>query len=136
MRSVILCVCADRHTAEDVTQETFLAAYGSLGKLRDAQRFGGWLLTIARFQAGRYLRGNTSCLELVSEIEAVGDSEPVGLSRQARSISRRLSRSCRSTNESWWDYITSKGTRCKRFRRSRGVPWARLLNSFRALTSD
>ena len=35
------------HTAEDITQDTFLAAYEKLSTLRDWEHFPGWLYTIA-----------------------------------------------------------------------------------------
>lgn len=38
-------------TALDVAQDTFLKAHDSLGDLRDADAFGGWLLRIARNRA-------------------------------------------------------------------------------------
>ena len=38
----------DKHTAEDVVQDIFLAAYSSLGKLEDHSRFSGWLFGIAK----------------------------------------------------------------------------------------
>ncbi len=41
----------DRHLAEDLAQETFLAAYGSLSKFREDGNFGAWLRGIARNKA-------------------------------------------------------------------------------------
>src|SRR5689334_6690939 len=38
----------DRHRAEDLTQETFLLAWRSIGQLEDAAGFRAWLLSIAR----------------------------------------------------------------------------------------
>ncbi|MEX2122132.1 MAG: sigma-70 family RNA polymerase sigma factor [Pirellulales bacterium] len=46
----------DRHLAEDVAQESFLAAYDSLRSLHDASRFGPWLMAIARHQAAHAMR--------------------------------------------------------------------------------
>lgn len=37
--------------AEDVVQDTFLTGYRNLGALREAERFGPWLVTIARRRA-------------------------------------------------------------------------------------
>lgn len=33
--------------AEDLAQETFVEAYLKLGQLRDPERFGGWMRTLA-----------------------------------------------------------------------------------------
>src|SRR4051812_29888729 len=41
----------DAHRAEDLTQETFLLAWRSIGQLSDPQGFRAWLLTIARSAA-------------------------------------------------------------------------------------
>lgn len=46
----------DFHAAEDVTQEAFLAAWHSISNLHHAERFGGWLRTIVRFECARALR--------------------------------------------------------------------------------
>ena len=49
---VIRAVCYDEtgnaQTAADLTQETFLRAYRSLGRLHDPDRFAAWLIGIAR----------------------------------------------------------------------------------------
>lgn len=37
----------DRHRADDLSQETFLLAYRSIGRLKNPAGFRGWLLTIA-----------------------------------------------------------------------------------------
>jgi len=47
---------ADPLLAEDLTQETFLAAFRSLGQLRDGAAFRAWLYTIARRQLARARR--------------------------------------------------------------------------------
>jgi RNA polymerase sigma factor (sigma-70 family) len=45
----------NRSTAEDLTQETFIAAHRSLPKLADPARFRAWLYGIARHQALNYI---------------------------------------------------------------------------------
>lgn len=40
----------DFHTAEEITQDTFLKVYTKLGTLKDPQRFAGWLYRIAARQ--------------------------------------------------------------------------------------
>lgn len=44
--------------AEDVAQDAFLAAYRSLGQLKDRERFGPWLKGIASRTAANWLRRN------------------------------------------------------------------------------
>lgn len=46
----------NRSTAEDLTQETFIAAHRSLSRLSDPARFRAWLFGIARHQALNYMR--------------------------------------------------------------------------------
>ena len=41
-------LCRDQATAEDLVQETFLRAWKSLHKLKDAKAVKGWLITILR----------------------------------------------------------------------------------------
>lgn len=47
-------ILKDRHEAEDVTQETLVKAYRSLGQLKERSRFPSWLLAIARNTALRH----------------------------------------------------------------------------------
>jgi RNA polymerase sigma factor (sigma-70 family) len=48
IRAVCYDTTTDVHAAADLTQEVFLRAYQNIGKLRDPQRFTGWLVAIAR----------------------------------------------------------------------------------------
>ena len=48
VRAMCFDVTRDFHAAADLTQEVFLRAYRNLGSLRDPQRFGPWLVGIAR----------------------------------------------------------------------------------------
>ena len=43
--------------AEDLTQEVFLRAYAKLADLREPERFGPWLVSIARFVGREFRRG-------------------------------------------------------------------------------
>jgi RNA polymerase sigma-70 factor (ECF subfamily) len=51
VRATILAIVRNHHTTQDVTQDTFVAAYEKLGGLRDGSAFGAWLLQIARRRA-------------------------------------------------------------------------------------
>jgi RNA polymerase sigma-70 factor (ECF subfamily) len=46
-------VLREPHLARDAAQDAFVAAYESLGRLRDPSAFGAWLLRIARRMASR-----------------------------------------------------------------------------------
>jgi RNA polymerase sigma-70 factor (ECF subfamily) len=52
----LLRLVGDREDALDLTQEVFLKAYQSLGKLSDAARFAPWLFRIAHNEAFSHLR--------------------------------------------------------------------------------
>jgi RNA polymerase sigma-70 factor, ECF subfamily len=52
--------------AEDLTQETFLKAYGSLVELRQPDRFGSWVLSILRNTALDYIRTHRNTVSLES----------------------------------------------------------------------
>ena len=49
-------IVGDLHRADDVVQESFIAAFKSLTNLRASSKFGPWLLSIVRRQAIRSLR--------------------------------------------------------------------------------
>jgi RNA polymerase sigma factor (sigma-70 family) len=48
VRAVLYDACGDLTQAQDLTQEVFLRAFRGLGNLRDQNRFGPWLMGIAR----------------------------------------------------------------------------------------
>jgi RNA polymerase sigma-70 factor (ECF subfamily) len=58
VRATGFAVLKDWHAAQDVAQESFLAAYMQLGKLRNPGRFGSWILTIAHNRAVAASRSN------------------------------------------------------------------------------
>lgn len=47
---------SNREDARDMTQQTFIKAYGSLSKFRNGLRFTPWIFTIARRQSIDFLR--------------------------------------------------------------------------------
>jgi len=64
-------ILSDFDLAQDVVQEVFLSAYLSLGKLKDPERFGGWLRGIVRNTAYKALREQQQARALV---EAYGQT--------------------------------------------------------------
>ena len=71
-------ILGNHHDAEDVAQETFLAALDNLDRLRDPGRFGPWVLMIARRASWRRLkeRRHVVPLESAPELETGGGDEP------------------------------------------------------------
>jgi RNA polymerase sigma-70 factor (ECF subfamily) len=65
--------------SEDVCQEVFLHAYRKLGQLRDAARFAGWLMTIARRSCAdwRHMRRSRPKLGLEGVEPAANPPEPI-----------------------------------------------------------
>lgn len=49
----------DFDVAEDAAQQAFITAYRSLDKLREPERFGGWLRSIVYYECMHILRGNS-----------------------------------------------------------------------------
>ncbi len=71
---------ADAHLAEDLAQETFLAAYRSLEKFEEGRDFGSWIRGIARNKALMHWRSaavrpslslDSRCMEGIEEVFAV-----------------------------------------------------------------
>jgi len=56
VRGVAFAALGDHHSAEDATQEAFVSAFRSLESLRDAAKFGPWLMQIARRTAAWSVR--------------------------------------------------------------------------------
>jgi len=58
--------------SEDIAQETFVAAWKNLARLRAPENFRGWLSGTARHLAARFHRGRQSTDSLSEEIAAAG----------------------------------------------------------------
>jgi RNA polymerase sigma-70 factor (ECF subfamily) len=81
VRTVVFDVAKDWNTVQDLTQECFLRAYQNLGRLRQPDRFGHWLVGIARQvvrerrrtrRRDRHQFVKTDTLEISSESDATG----------------------------------------------------------------
>jgi RNA polymerase sigma-70 factor (ECF subfamily) len=86
VRATAIGTLSDRHLAEDVIQETFLAAFESLASLRDRSKFGPWLLAIARNQAARHVRTSARRMLSMVDVEAVEPSTNGKLSDQSERL--------------------------------------------------
>jgi RNA polymerase sigma-70 factor (ECF subfamily) len=85
----------DPREAEEVTQEAFVRAFRSLGKLSEPVAFLGWLLRIARNLATDRLRGRRSMVSL----DALGDAAEDLAASSMRSSAGDPSRSLESDEE-------------------------------------
>lgn len=67
----------DFHLAEDVAQQAFIAAYNSLPKLKDPERFGGWLRGIVHYECFRLWRARSVVQVPITQADQiVGDTDP------------------------------------------------------------
>lgn len=74
----------DAHLAEDLTQETMIAAHGSLGEFKPGGNFGHWLRGIARHKAMMHWRAekrrplvvDSRVVEGIDEVFEVFDRTP------------------------------------------------------------
>jgi RNA polymerase sigma factor (sigma-70 family) len=83
LRAVAFYVIRDIHLAEDVVQDSFVAAYGQLAGLRNPSAFGAWMVQIVRRQAQAAIghRIHTVPLDQASEVPAIGTSLDVDSER-------------------------------------------------------
>jgi RNA polymerase sigma-70 factor (ECF subfamily) len=87
VRAVVVGVASDHAMVQDLAQESFLRAYRNLARLRDPERFGAWLVGIARQVARerrrslhrdrhRFVAGNSLEMESpADDFRAIGDAE-------------------------------------------------------------
>lgn len=67
----------DLDLAEDAAQQAFITAWRSLGKLRQPERFGGWLRSIVYFECSHLLRARSPHLPLADEGQVSQDPHPL-----------------------------------------------------------
>jgi RNA polymerase sigma-70 factor, ECF subfamily len=87
--------CADRHRAEDLTQEVFLTAWRSIGQVTRAQGFRPWLMTVASSvsidaarRAGRKKRSAAAeeWTEGLTDEKSIGPAEAAERDEQRRRV--------------------------------------------------
>jgi len=78
VRAAALHAVRERNTAEDVTQEAFVAAFETLGRLKDGAKFGAWLMGIAKHRAAKAVRARCRSPALVGDIATIpADNGPL-----------------------------------------------------------
>jgi RNA polymerase sigma factor (sigma-70 family) len=96
VRTVVFDVAKEWSTVQDLTQDCFLRAYQNLGRLRQPDRFGHWVVGIARQVARerrRTLRRDrhhfvgTDAIEISSESDVAGALQ---LAEETGLVMRRL----------------------------------------------
>jgi RNA polymerase sigma-70 factor (ECF subfamily) len=65
----------DPDEAQDVVQEAFVRAFGRLASLQDRDRFGPWLLTIARNRALSRLARRRAAQDLADDLAREGEAD-------------------------------------------------------------
>ena len=71
--SIAMAFLADWHAAQDVSQETFVAAHRSLHTLSQAEKLGPWLMQIARRTSGKWVAARKR-LPVMAPLDEVSSS--------------------------------------------------------------
>jgi len=76
------------HIAEDITSQTFMTAYESLGKYRERGQFSAWLFRIARSKMNDHFRRSRREVELEAAGEFLEKEDALGVLIRAEELSR------------------------------------------------
>lgn len=77
VRSLLRRLCGEAALADDLAQQTFMAAWSQLGRLRQHAAFGGWLRQIAvNTWLGHLRRRGETWISLPEELEATATVDP------------------------------------------------------------
>jgi len=76
------------HIAEDITSQTFMTAYESLGKYRERGQFSAWLFRIARSKMNDHFRRSRREVELEAAGELLEKEDALGALIRAEELSR------------------------------------------------
>lgn len=82
VRSVAWAYLRELHACDDAAQETFIAAFRSLAGLKEAEKFGPWLMQIARRTSQRQSSRTSIPRDHVTQIDEVADVRSGVYSRQ------------------------------------------------------
>ena len=66
----VLLARVPRDEVDDIVQEVFLSAFRNIGSLREKNKVGAWLITIARNRAAEYFRSSKPTEELSENLES------------------------------------------------------------------
>ncbi|HEY3964024.1 MAG TPA: sigma-70 family RNA polymerase sigma factor [Planctomycetaceae bacterium] len=91
VRSVARAFLADAHACEDATQEIFVAAFRAIQTLRERDRFGAWLMQIARRVSGK-LQGQHSRIPIPGDISEPAARNPQAANAQAEFLLSAIER--------------------------------------------
>lgn len=69
-RAAAIHIVRDGHTADDVAQEAFIAAFKGLASLRDPSSFAGWLLGIVRRRAATAVKNDRRRRPINGDLDA------------------------------------------------------------------
>ena len=93
-RFLLRMLDGDNHAADDALQDVWLDVFRSVGKLRDAGAFAGWLFRVARDRAHRVLRRRGVAVDAKGELNDVADAsaEPEFDADDRRQVAQSLDR--------------------------------------------
>ena len=81
--STVFYIVGNLHDAEDIAQETFIAAYRAIRTFDANRRFAPWLMKIAANRAIDHMRRNSAPAGGLDSLEAISDGDPVTLDQNA-----------------------------------------------------
>ncbi|HMB24106.1 MAG TPA: sigma-70 family RNA polymerase sigma factor [Anaerolineales bacterium] len=76
------------HEAEDITSQTFMAAYEALSRYRERGQFSAWLFRIARSKMNDHFRRNRREVRLEAAGEILEREDALGVLIRAEELSR------------------------------------------------
>jgi RNA polymerase sigma factor (sigma-70 family) len=76
------------HEAEDITSQTFMAAYEALGRYQERDQFSAWLFRIARNKINDHFRRSRREVGLEAEGEKLEQEEVLGTLIRAEELSQ------------------------------------------------
>jgi RNA polymerase sigma-70 factor, ECF subfamily len=82
VRSIAWAYLRESHACDDATQETFIAAYRSLAGLREPEKFGPWIMQIARRTSQRLSNRSRIPRDQSVPINEIPEKSPVISDRQ------------------------------------------------------